>query len=380
MDFTEKNFGFYLFICKKICYNEKNDGGIDMSRTLLTGVAYHGNRMPSHAAEDMLQIARADMDIVVHMLSHIDWVRHKTRMKDIFHITKEMGLDVWVDNWGLAGSPGDTSYFLAYHPEAHCVFSNGEVHPTQVCINHPSFRKFTKDWLNAVVEIGGETVFWDEPTVPTKRLGEGQETRVYCCHCEVCKKLFLERYGRPMPTEPDEDFLAFRTDSIVDYFRDVCGYSASLGLKNAICIMPGPHHGITMEAMDRICKLPGMDNIGYDPYWFGSSKISSPYEYVYNETRKLITLSEEYKKDHNLWIQAYGAPRGREEEIIEACEAAYDAGARTLLAWGYRGSESNNYASANPERSWLATVEGMRRVRERERDRLWEERRRLYCK
>lgn len=53
-------------------------------RTLKTGVAYHGNRMPSHALADMREIARADMDIVVHMFSHNDWDRHSNRMKDIF--------------------------------------------------------------------------------------------------------------------------------------------------------------------------------------------------------------------------------------------------------------------------------------------------------
>ncbi|MBR6739526.1 MAG: hypothetical protein IKM04_00450 [Clostridia bacterium] len=30
-----------------------------MKRSLLTGVAYHGNRMPSHARADMAEIARA---------------------------------------------------------------------------------------------------------------------------------------------------------------------------------------------------------------------------------------------------------------------------------------------------------------------------------
>lgn len=349
-----------------------------MSRTLKTGVAYHGNRMPSHAAADMLEIARADMDIVVHMLSHIDWVRHKYRMQDIFKITKEMGLEVWVDNWGLAGSPGDSSYFLSAHPEAHSYFSNGEMHPQQVCINHPAFRAFTKEWLDAVAEIGGETVFWDEPHIPSKRLAD--DTRVYCCHCPTCQALFEERYGHAMPKEADEEFQAFRTDSIVDYFRDVCAYSASLGLKNSICIMPGPNHGITVEGMDRICHLPGMDNIGYDPYWYGRSSVKSPYEFVYNETRRLLTVSETYQKDHNLWIQTYAVPKGREEEIIEATEAAYDAGARCLLAWGYRGSESNNYAAQNPERTWVATVEAMRRVRSMERDRILAENRKKYMK
>ena len=66
-------------------------------RSLLTGVAYHGNRMPSHVRTDMVEIAKADMDIVVHMLSHTDWTRHKRVMKDIF---ASKGIRATVDFWG----------------------------------------------------------------------------------------------------------------------------------------------------------------------------------------------------------------------------------------------------------------------------------------
>jgi lipoprotein-releasing system permease protein len=44
---------------------------IKMKR-LRTGAAYHGNRMTSHVISDMHEMARADMDIVVHMFSHMD--------------------------------------------------------------------------------------------------------------------------------------------------------------------------------------------------------------------------------------------------------------------------------------------------------------------
>ena len=51
---------------------------------LKTGAAYHGNRMLSHAIKDMREMARADLDVVVHMLSHNDWERHSNVMGDIF--------------------------------------------------------------------------------------------------------------------------------------------------------------------------------------------------------------------------------------------------------------------------------------------------------
>ena len=349
-----------------------------MGRTLKTGVAYHGNRMPSHAHEDMLEIAKADMDIVVHMLSHTDWERHKKVMKDIFAITEDAGLEVWVDNWGIGGAPGDRSHFLAYHPEAHMYYNTGEMNPYIVCLNSPAYRQFVKDWVYAVGEIGGKTVFWDEPHIPPKRTESG---RIFWCCCPTCQKLFEEKYGHPMPTvEMTPEMEEFRTDTIVDFFREMTDYSASLGIKNASCIMPGASHGISIDSFGKLGVLPHMDNLGYDPYWYHKKDLDSPYRYVYDETKKAMAISTEYKKEHNIWIQGYASPRGREEEIIEATEAAYDAGARCILSWSFHGAESNDYRAENPQRCWDITVEAMKRIRSMERDRILAENRAKYMK
>ena len=340
-----------------------------MKRSLLTGVAYHGNRMPSHARADMLEIARADMDIVVHMLSHTDWERHKTVMKDIFAMSEDAGLEVWVDNWGLGGAPGDKSHFLAYHPDAHMYKSDGTIHPYQVCLNSPEYRQFVKDWLDTVVELGGKTVFWDEPFFPTPAPKFPGDKLVYTCACPRCKKMFLEQYGYEMPVFLTPEADAFRIASLVNFFDEITTYSASLGLKNVVCVMLKPHYGLSLDTLDRICSLPHLDNVGCDPYWY-SAGAADPYAYVFEGAKKNLEIAAQYGKDHNVWIQTYHVPAGREEEIIEATAAAYDAGARTILAWGYRGSESNDYRAANPERTWQMTVEAMRRIRSEERDRL----------
>ena len=91
---------------------------------LKLGVAYHGNRMLKHIREDMLDIVQHNFNLVVHMLSHNDWDRHKNIMKEIVEISQDAGLEVWIDNWGLGGPPGDKSHFLSYYPEAHQVYSN----------------------------------------------------------------------------------------------------------------------------------------------------------------------------------------------------------------------------------------------------------------
>ena len=93
-----------------------------------------------------------------------------------------------------------------------------------------------------------------------------------------------------------------------------------------------------------------------------------------------VDMADKFGKESHIWIQGCATPRGRESEIIIATEAAYDAGARTLLSWGFRGCESNNYRAENPERSWMYTVEAMKRVKSLERDRILEENRRKYMK
>lgn len=346
---------------------------------LRLGAAYHGNRMPHHARQDLLDMATHGMDLVVHMFSHTDWDRHKMVMKDIITMSEDTGLEVWVDNWGLGGPPGDKSHFLAYYPDSHIYLSNGEMDPVRACLNSPDFRKFTKDWIDTVHFIGGRTIFWDEPHMPSKEV-DGK--KFYGCCCPRCRKLFEEKYGRPMPETSDADAEAFGTDTIVDYFREMTEYSASKGMKNVVCVMLGTY-GMSLEVVDKICSLPHMDNIGSDPYWIGKQAQNpdlSVYNFVYEGACENLRVANQFGKDHNIWIQTYANPRGKEEDIIEATEAAYDAGARTIIAWGYYGSISNDYAAQNAPVTWAKTCEAMQRVRNFERDRILAENRKLYRK
>ena len=346
-------------------------------KPLRLGTAYHGNRMPHHAREDLLDIAVHGMDLVVHTFSHTDWDRHKMIMKGILEMSLEFGLEPWVDNWGLGGPPGDKAHFLAYYPESHMILSNGEMDPVRACVNSPDFRRFTKEWIDTVYFIGGRTIFWDEPHMPQKNMGG---KKIYGCTCARCRKLFEEKYGRPMPEVSDADAERFGTDSIVDYFREMTEYSHQKGLMNVVCVMLGTY-GMSLEVVDKICSLPYMDNIGSDPYWV-SAKEADPdlnvYKFVLDGCRENLRVAEQFHKDHNVWLQAFGNPRGQEEDIMLAAEAAYDSGARTILSWGYYGSESNDYAAKNPAVTWAKVCEAMQRIRTMERDRILAENRKKY--
>ncbi len=344
-------------------------------RPLKTGAAYHGNRMPHHAANDLRDMAAHNMNLVVHMFSHTDWDRHKEKMKDIVYLSEEAGLEVWVDNWGIGGPPGDKSHFLAYYPDSHIYYSNGDMDPTRACLNSPDFVRFTKEWIDTVYYIGGRTIFWDEPHQPLKTVND---VTYFACACPRCKKLFEDKYGYPMPEIANEDVNNFRVDTIINYFSEVTAYAEAKGMINTICVMLGAHHGISLENIERLCSIPTLHNIGSDPYWVGST--TEPYPFVYENTKFNIDIAERCKKDHNIWIQTFANPAGREDEIITATEAAYDAGARTIIAWGYYGSDSNDYAAKNPELTWHKTCEAMRRIWDMEHDRLLAENRTKYMK
>ena len=359
-----------------------------MQRKLRTGCAYHGNRMLSHAISDMKEIVRADMDIVVHMLSHTDWERHDKVMGDIFRASEDAGLEVWVDNWGIGGGAGDKAHFLAYHPEAHTYYGDGNMERIMACLNAPAYRQFVKDWVDKVAELGARTVFWDEPSIPKIKSDDG---RIFsACTCPTCRKMFEERYNRPMPEFMDSDVVEFRNDVLVEFHDFISSYAHSAGLSSVICLMPtdiagmndprGENANLSID-LSKICGMKYIDNVGTDPYWLGSTEGPyNPYERVYGIAKKCVDMADKYGKDNHIWIQGYSAPRGREEEMIIATEAAYDAGARTILSWGYHGCEANNYRSQNPERSWLCTVEGMKRIKSLERDRILEENRKKYMK
>jgi hypothetical protein len=266
----------------------------------------------------------------------------------------------------LGGPPGDKSHFLSYHPEAHQVNSDGTIDPVRVCFSSPAYVQFTKDWVDTVYEAGVRKIFWDEPHFADST---SNGIRKWTCCCENCKRLFEERYGKPMPAIITPEVDAFRKWTITNYFETVAEYAKSKGMYNSICVMfsegeNAPNFGV---ALDSNCATPALDNIGSDPYWLGNcaNGYEAVYKYVYTRSHHNLELCEKLHKDHNLWIQTFSNPAENEEEIVAAADAIYDAGARTIFAWGFRGSDSTDYRAISPERTWYATKLAFERITQR---------------
>ena len=52
---------------------QKREANELSEKLLRLGAAYHGNRMPHHAYQDLSDMASHGMNLVVHMFSHTDW-------------------------------------------------------------------------------------------------------------------------------------------------------------------------------------------------------------------------------------------------------------------------------------------------------------------
>jgi len=324
-----------------------------------TGVAYHGNRMLTHVREDLRDIIAHNCTYVVHMFSENDYVRHREVLKDIVRLTHEYGLESWIDSWGMGRIfAGEVSGWLADNADSRQVLSNGKT-VGRACVLSQEYRDALKGWAEAAIPTESEMVFWDEPHLSFQPAPTGGQP-VWGCHCARCQSRFKDTYGYAMPNELTDDVIDFRHRSVLEFFAEMTEFVNQKGKKNCICLMPARDARYGDKNWDDFAALPYVDNLGTDPYWYG--RPDDPVQYNVEWTRRLLDTCRKHGKDHHMWIQSFAVPAGREVEIVAVTEAMYEAGARNIAAWGYRGSEANDYRAKRPEVAWQAVGEAFRRV------------------
>jgi hypothetical protein len=156
-----------------------------------------------------------------------------------------------------------------------------------------------------------------------------------------------------MPTELTDEVAQFCADTLVEYFTEITDYAHNNGMINTGCIMFAPSAGTGMDTIERLLAVPHFDNVGCDPYWTHAYKTPEEiYKYNYDKTKTNLEYCEKFGKDHNVWVQGFGFARERDDEMIIAANAIYDAGARTIFTWSYFGGESEDYGADNCELNW----------------------------
>ena len=323
------------------------------------GVSYFGNRILKHVEEDMKELKEIGFDVIVHTFSENDHKFYFRTMKDIVKLTKNLGMEVWIDPWGVGGVFGGEAFsnFLIENPSEWQITNRGRA-VGSACLNSPKFREYMKRWLEAAVETGANAVFWDEPHFHILK----DFPKEWTCRCERCKEKFKEIYGHDMPEEFTEEVSNFRNKTIEDFFEEVLSYSKKLGMKNVICFLPFESELFGLKDYESIAKIEYVDNIGSDPYWMAFKLEMN--SFLKETTQKILKLSSKYGKENHMWLQAFKIPRGREEDIVKGAKILKKENVETVLFWGvFACKHISSIAPDDPEKAWEVVKQIVKEVR-----------------
>jgi len=333
-----------------------------------TGVSYFGNRTLRHVAADLADIANAGFDYVVHCSTESDLLWGQETMREIYRISHELGLEVHVDPWGVAGVFGGEalSKFVTWEIDRCQVLADGS-RMGVACLNQPKLLDWLHEWIDAAVDQGADALFFDEPHWYPGDLWYighevGPDSERWSCRCDACLELFRERYGHEMPLVLDDEVRAFRQQAVFDVTADLIGYGHGTGVRNGLCLLP---HGMTFDLVgvpdwSPFLAIPGLDFFGTDPYWrVGTTVPLEPY--VRPNAAAVREICEEHDIPNQFWIQGYGFPAGTEHEAARAIEIAVEEGMTDLAVWAYRGCEAmSRLWPADIEKTWDVVVEALR--------------------
>ncbi len=331
-----------------------------------TGIAYFHTRDPGHFERDLDDMVEHGCNFVVHTYSELDMAYYNQAMEKIVAMTKERGLEVYLDPWGFGGVYGGETFsrFVAENLQARQVSRAGQSVPA-ACPNQPVFREFQKQWIQRAAELGAEVCFWDEPHFHFN-LADPSSWNDWSCRCPECRRRFKEVSGGEMPEELTPEVELFRQQSLFDFLVENCREARRLGMRNSVCVLPDEGTGALARAAgtsswDQIAGMPEVDIFGTDPYWalFGGEVE----EYVRRHSLRVKEICVRHAKESQVWVQAFLIPEGREEEVRQAVKAVWNSGIQNIAAWAYRGAHLIDIRCSQPEKVWDILGKSYRKIK-----------------
>jgi hypothetical protein len=322
------------------------------------GCSYFGNRILKHVTEDMKELVDMGCTYVVHTYNENDLTFYRKTIGEMVRASQDLGLEVHVDPWGVGKVFGGESFsgFVMANHDALQVASDGK--PVGcACPNQPKFRKFMHDWVDAAVETGAEVLFWDEPHFYLAHWIGGRPN-TWGCLCGECRRLFEERMGKPMPDTETEEVKEFKSDCLYEFLTDVIGYAAQQDRKNCLCVLPPRGKAAESESgvWERLSGIKGLDIFGTDPYWIVFKQDLE--EFVGRSSRQVMELCRRKGLKEQVWLQGYGTPAGRENELLQAVQVMYREGVRDVAVWGFDACKHISWIRPdNPDLVWAKTKE-----------------------
>jgi N-acetylmuramic acid 6-phosphate etherase len=294
------------------------------------GCAYFGVRIVRHVERDLDDLVRRGFTGVLHTYSENDLAYYGDTMKRIVDASHARGLEVQMNPWGMGRTFGGEaeSRFVTMNPDACQVLDDGR-RVAAACLNHPRYRAFCAQWADAALEAGADLVFWDEPHwVVPEHVGIHDDTR-WSCRCDVCR----ERFGRDFPAQLDDEVLAFREASLVDFLGELTSHVRSHGGRNTICLLPAVEGAHGVRDWDAVASLPGVDVFATDPYWKSFDEEAGPF--VRRFASLLVETATRHGVASELWVPAFRLTTADLSDLEAAVAAAQAAGVERVWVWGY---------------------------------------------
>ena len=326
------------------------------------GCSYFGNRILKHARQDMQELVDMGCTYVVHTYNENDMMFYHQNMCEMVAMSQDMGLEVWIDPWGVGKVFGGESFsnFVMQNHDACQMVSDGRAAGC-ACPNHPRFREFMREWTDHAVETGAEVLFWDEPHFYVVGW-VGTRPNTWGCLCDACRKLFEERFNKPFPSERTPDLNKFQEDCITEFLTEIIAYGKQKGRKNALCVLPNKDPEHSTANFERMAAIPDLDIFGTDPYWVSFKKDLA--EFVGGNSREVMELCAKYGREAHMWIQSFHITEGREQEVVEATKLMAECGVRSIANWGFDACKHISWIRpANPDLVWSKVKEAYAAVR-----------------
>ena len=288
---------------------------------------------------------------MLHTWSEEDQQYYFDTMKELVDASADMGLEVYVNPWGVGRVFGGEAYSeLTARNHDLCQVGVDGNPKVAACPNHPEFRAYMHKWIDSVCATKVSTIFWDEPHFYFEKGG----LQNWSCRCPKCQAGFRERFGYEMPAtafdkmEPDQarDVLQFREDSLIDFLKEMTEHVHKLGKRNCVCMLP-PWFPAGLDDWGKVARLESVDEVASDPYWEKGATEEWVREKYAETARKLTDVAQQYGKDVQMWIKAYQIEAGRENDLAIAVEESRSAGIDNIFAWSYRGTETLSWLKSD---------------------------------
>ena len=318
---------------------------------MIKGVSYFGVRSPKHALSDMKDIKAAGFNAVLHTWSEEDQQYYYGTMKEIVDASAEMGLDVYVNPWGVGRVFGGEAFSeLSARNHDLCQVGLDGKPKVAACPNHPEFRAYMHKWIETVCATKVSTIFWDEPHFYFEKGGLSN----WSCRCPVCREKFRKQFGYEMPAvtfdqmPPDQarDVKRFREECLIDFLKEMTDDVHARGKRNCVCMLP-PWFPAGLDDWSKVARLESVDEVASDPYWEKGATEEWVREKYTETARKLTEVAAKYNKATQMWIKAYQIEAGRENDLAIAVEESRAAGIQNIFAWSYRGTETLSWLKSD---------------------------------